>query len=686
MNERRLILLLALALITVVLAINISLIGGGFLWDDYQLVSFNSRIRSLKNTPNFFTKGFWENTQRNGKRGGYYRPLILLSYAVDYQLYRLRPWGYHLTNVLVHIFVVLLSFFLFLKLEKSTLLAFASSLIFGVSPIVKEPVGWVAGRTDLFAAFFAISSLLALVSYLQKKSLWKLVIFYLLFIFSLLSKESAYILPLLVLLILLYMNKFKEGLVPWLIMDFIWGTFLSIALFISLKPGSFYPPRAYNFPSYSLKALGYYFSRIIFPYDLPPVPDYPTIFSSLPLLILGGIFLLLLLTFPFKPTRKFGFYMSASFICLIPALAPIILSSPTPIANRFAYLSSIFLYPAIFLFFKALTNERLSFILLLLLAVPIGKNSMRMNNLYTNEGMFWTKTYRLSPNSVVVGLDYGIYLVSIEKYEKGLQILDRVLERGNLPLSVYILLYNSEAAAYIKLGKEKKGERILKDLLRYPLIISRDSYEELHTFYFLRGNLKALEELSKMAIRREKDNPAFYSDLARAQALQGKFKEAEETLKKIKKHGGKRGDIKNAEGLIEYMQRLKKRAEKDRYAEALFLYMGGDLKKSEEKINRLLQEEPDNNFYMFLLFRIKMKEGEKEEASNILKYLEDNSRDYKLLGEIFRSLWYTFEEKRMAAKVLEYSLRRFPDQPKKKLKYLLLENIREELNGGENGT
>ena len=63
-------------------------------WDDPRYVVENSDIKKLtyENLHRFFTQAYVE----------VYAPLTMLSFAVDYQIYGLNAFGFHITNVVLH--------------------------------------------------------------------------------------------------------------------------------------------------------------------------------------------------------------------------------------------------------------------------------------------------------------------------------------------------------------------------------------------------------------------------------------------------------------------------------------------------------------------------------------------------------------------------------------------------------
>ena len=136
---------------------------GGFVWDDYALIVRTMGFRA------FDARHLrWMATTTHMAN---YTPLAWLSYGFDYSLWRLNPFGYHLTNLVLHalnavLFFLLARFLLscaFLAEESSSWIeagAVFSSLAFALSPLRVESVAWAAERRDVLSGFFYLSTLL----------------------------------------------------------------------------------------------------------------------------------------------------------------------------------------------------------------------------------------------------------------------------------------------------------------------------------------------------------------------------------------------------------------------------------------------------------------------------------------------------------------------------------------------
>jgi hypothetical protein len=144
---------------------------------------------------------------------GFYRPIGFLSLWVDYRIFGDHQWGYHLQNIFFHVANCLLLVRLGVRLGLETATARWAAFLFGVAAANYEPVIWPGARFDLLAAFFTLLALLTALSWLRgedRTSLWWVALCYAL---AVLSKESAYCFPLV--LLFLIVTSQTWGLRGW---------------------------------------------------------------------------------------------------------------------------------------------------------------------------------------------------------------------------------------------------------------------------------------------------------------------------------------------------------------------------------------------------------------------------------------------------------------------------------------
>src|SRR3989338_621725 len=171
----------------------------GFAFDDVRHIVQNEFIRKSQYLPSYVTSDFWKMANYSEKPP-YYRPIFLLSLFADYKLWGLNPFGFHLTNILIHISTIMLLYTLALNLFQDKFIALISSLIFGLHPVHTEAVTFISARTHLLATLFSLLSVWGFINRRGSKGWFYISL--LSFILALLSNEIAVILPLLIILVL----------------------------------------------------------------------------------------------------------------------------------------------------------------------------------------------------------------------------------------------------------------------------------------------------------------------------------------------------------------------------------------------------------------------------------------------------------------------------------------------------
>jgi Tfp pilus assembly protein PilF len=187
----------ALAVFVVAIAVYGNTIGHDFVWDDYSLIVDNHAVRTLdpETVKAIFTEDSWKVA---GRGGGYYRPIVTLSYHLDYKLFGGNSTGFHLTNVFFNAAACLMAFVFVYLLFGDILLGLLTALIFTIHPMHTEVVAWVSGRTDLLATFWSLVSLSCYVLARRRHQAFLFAGALVAFVLAMLSKESAACLPLLV--------------------------------------------------------------------------------------------------------------------------------------------------------------------------------------------------------------------------------------------------------------------------------------------------------------------------------------------------------------------------------------------------------------------------------------------------------------------------------------------------------
>jgi Flp pilus assembly protein TadD len=163
---------------------------------------------------------------------GHYMPITWISFAFDYLLWGMDPFGYHLTNLLLHTANAVLVFLIARRLLSTAapgqprtgllLGSIAAALFFSIHPLRVESVAWATERKDVLCGLFYLLTVLAYLrawrgridDVLARRWYWSSVV---LFALALLSKAMAMTLPITLLILDIYpLGRLRWGAGGWL--------------------------------------------------------------------------------------------------------------------------------------------------------------------------------------------------------------------------------------------------------------------------------------------------------------------------------------------------------------------------------------------------------------------------------------------------------------------------------------
>jgi Flp pilus assembly protein TadD len=174
-------------------------IGYQFVSDDHAQILTNAFVHSWRFARYYFTQQVWESVTP-GVVSNHYRPMFILWLRINHMLFGLHPWGWHLSNILVHLGATLSVYFLAARVIGDRLTAAFAATIFGLHPVHVEGVVWVSGVTEPLLGVLLIPSFIC---YLKRREgrdrgpEW-LASSLLLYLGALFAKETALMLPLII--------------------------------------------------------------------------------------------------------------------------------------------------------------------------------------------------------------------------------------------------------------------------------------------------------------------------------------------------------------------------------------------------------------------------------------------------------------------------------------------------------
>ncbi len=342
--------------------------------DDEKFITNNELIKSLDS----------EQVSEIFKRHHYspwYKPLVYLSWATEYEFFGLNSSVFHINNLLLHtinsIFVFFIMLIIFKKLfaesKSNKWLAFLVAILFALHPMKVESVAWAMERKDVLFSFFFLSSLLCYIRYTLQKKYSYVIIGSLLFGLGLLSKSMIISLPFVLFIIdYLFKRKFHYKLflekIPYLLMFlfglFLYGIFSNYGTSLegltgnSINNDDVIDHSVFERFIVSFYRLFTFLSHLLFPSKLSivyPLSVYPIGIDAAPLKVYTSFAAFMLIIGLSIYFRKYTRTILASLLFFMITIFPVLGmsgASTSNVSDRYTYIASI----SIFLLFGLLVK------------------------------------------------------------------------------------------------------------------------------------------------------------------------------------------------------------------------------------------------------------------------------------------------------------------------------------------
>lgn len=434
--------------------------------DDELLVKKNYLIRSFRFLPQVFLSDLTIGVK---SEANFYRPLQTISYMTDYHFWKLNPFGFHLTSVILFMLNAVLVYFLVGAISGSRRLAAFTAVFFAAHPIYCEAVAYTSGRAEVLLGIFLFLSLLLFINYphfAKEKSRVLFIAALLSFALGLLSKELAVIFPL---VLWLYdfsfePDKLKNGSSflrrhgPFIILGLIYILLRNTILkFSDTLPATANVPVLKRLMIFAAN-FNFYFGMLFFPFGLHMsrtflVPTYLDVYVICGVVslafIIGGLF------FWYRRDRQIFFWSAWFLLWLLPQSGIFPINSF--LAEHFIYFSAIGFFAILaFLIFRLLT-KRAAAVFVLCFAAMSGFGTVWHNRDWHNEQVFYENILKFSPQSWLAHVNLGNVYLNQRRYAAAEQEYLKALA-----LHPKLLVVHSDLALiYIAKGN---GERAIKEI------------------------------------------------------------------------------------------------------------------------------------------------------------------------------------------------------------------------------
>ena len=453
-------LLLLLASVGVTAICFLPMLTNGFTnWDDEFYVINNQLLRG-PDWAGIFSKPVVSN----------YHPLTIISLAINFAISGTDPSSYMAFNLLLHLANTVLVYYFILQISsgKNYVAAF-TALIFGIHPMHVESVAWVSERKDLLYTLFFLLSLIQYWRFLQTEKKSKLMLCFLFFLLSLLSKPAAIIFPLLLLLLDYWQGRtFDKKVVlekiPFLLLSLI---FAIITVKIQSKSAitglDSYPLWTRFFFANYVSVV--YLVRFIIPYPLSAFHPFPSPGNlGLPLLLSPLIMLTLIVIIWLKRKDKLIVFSFLFYLINILLVLQVVTVGAALVAERYTYVPYIGVaFFAAMLIDRHVNKFRKKWVWLLAgsLSFIFCVITFQRVKVWENSGTLWSDVLKHYENALVARNNRANYLIrqaSLRAMKsKQNEILLNALEDCNVSIKIkpnHPKAYEYRQNIFIRIGKD----------------------------------------------------------------------------------------------------------------------------------------------------------------------------------------------------------------------------------------
>jgi len=548
------------ALITVFVFLP-SLRNGFVNWDDLRMFVENPHYRGFGGAP---LRWAWTTV-----RLGEYMPLTWMSYAADYVVWGLEPFGYHLTNLLLHTCAALVVYALSLRLLGTGseagdcvgiyLAAGVAALVFSIHPLRAEPVAWVSARGTILGGLLLLLCTWAYVTGCARSDGGPIPWPWLagasgLFALSLLARSTGLVLPAALLVLDVYpLRRLGGGPRRWLgpAVRHVWQEKLPfvalalvvvpIALLARVESGDALRREHYEpvvSAAVALFGAAFYVKQTFLLGVFAPLYEMPSPLEPLgwPFLLSGA--LVLLITGFLVAARRQWPAGLAAWSCYMVLLTP--MSGLVPFgllhlaADRYTYVScvgwGVLVGAGLLAGWRAWRRGRigtsvaaLASGLVLVALVSWSTAAWSQVQVWRDSKTLWVHTVAVSPRSAVAHNNLGVILESEGNLSESIEHYRRASQ-----------IWPSYAPFFINLGRalasDGKPSEAVEALRRSILLRPRapDGYVALGVVLFSQGQVDEAVAQYRTALRLEPDSAVTHYKVGLALTRQGKVSEAVE--------------------------------------------------------------------------------------------------------------------------------------------------------------
>ncbi|HXJ80523.1 MAG TPA: tetratricopeptide repeat protein [Candidatus Methylomirabilis sp.] len=487
---------------------------------------------------------------------GHWIPLTWVTFGVDYLLWGMNPFGYHLTNLLLHAAGAVVFYFVALRLLRAGMArqgevalrvgAGAAALFFAIHPLRVESVAWITERRDVLSGFWF---LLTILTYLESVALtgarqrWWQTCSVGCYAMAVASKSIVMTLPLVLIVLDVYPlgrlgGRWRQWVderarriwaekVPYVLLALVAGSVSAYAVRSIVEPLG-----ARTLTSrigVAFDGLGFYVWKAVLPFSIAPLYQISPMVDPLSLpIVVSALAVAGLTVVLFLLRRRWPACLAAwsAYAILLAPVSGIVQSGSQTVAARYSYLPSLALALLVGAGACRLAREaregpgrawaRVGVAALLIGVAGLGALTWKQAHVWHDPETFWSYAVALQPTASIPHNNLGAVLMRQGRFDEAQRHIETAVRlspdyldaRRNLATILEALGRVDDASqARARLGGLllKQGNTDEAIALFQELVTARPgdpkAYNNLGAALFFKGDLDAAIEHFRRALQ-----------------------------------------------------------------------------------------------------------------------------------------------------------------------------------------
>ncbi len=558
---------LGLVLSVIAFVIYANTLGHDFILDDSNAITENHFVKQgVQGIPDLlktdYRAGYWT------AKGTLYRPLSLVMFAVEWELWPNNPFPGHLINVLLYALTAFLLFTFLCRLlpDVSLIVPPLITLLFITHPIHTEVVANIKSRDEILSFLLALGAFHVMLNYVKKESTALLAVIVFLFFLSFMAKEGSITLIAAVPVMLYFFTNiplaknllvtgaFVGGAAAYLVLrKMVLGEISDIPDVMLIDNFLIAADTAGEKTATAVMILGKYLGLLFYPHPLSidyafnqiPIVNWSDYRPILSLLIHSLMIAVVIWRFKKKELWVFGI---AFYLITISLYSNLVITIGSGFGERFLYVPSLGFCIAVVGGIAQLLQKQVSgaqnftelirynmvtILAVLLLSGVASAMTVVRNNAWSDHFTIYETDVRHAPNSARLNYWYGNEIMKEKalnapnQQEKN-RLLDDAISSYNKALEIYpdyADAFGQRGLAWYRKGNNERAETDYKRAIELQ-VGQWKVYNNLGVVYGEKNNLPEAMKYFRLALKVDSRFPDPYKNIASTHLIMGEVDEA----------------------------------------------------------------------------------------------------------------------------------------------------------------